>query len=111
MFLNVKTAKAEFLLDCNGNGMPPGGISSEAMNRFALVIPVGTEVNTRTMTPYLTNMLFREGNKMHLDLNCVPAADAWNLDFRWYLGGELQKKWIDLYRQEGDAVLKQGACG
>ena len=106
MFLNVKTAKAEFLLDCNGNGMPPGGISSAAMNRFALVVPVGTEVNTRTMTPYLTTMLFREGNKMHLDLNLVPAADAWNLDFRWYLGGELQRKWIDIYRQEGDAVLK-----
>jgi hypothetical protein len=107
LFLNVKGQKAEFLLDCNGNGMPPGLISSEAMNRFALVIPIGTEVNTRTMTPYLTTMLFRDGNKMHVDLNLTPAADAWNLDFRLYLGGEIQKEWIDIYRQQGDAALKR----
>lgn len=107
VFLNVKAPNVEFLLDCNGNGMPPGGISSEAMNRFALVIPVGTEVNTRTMSPYLTTMLYREGNKAHLDLNLIPATDAWNIDFRWYMGGELQKEWIEIYRQQGDAALKR----
>lgn len=107
VFLNVKTPKGEFLLDCNGNGMPPGLLSSAAMNRFALVIPVGTEVNTRTMAPYLTTMLYREGNKAHMDLNLTAAKDSWNVDFKWYLGGELQKDWIEIYRQQGDAALKR----
>ncbi|HSE40789.1 MAG TPA: DUF3857 domain-containing protein [Acidobacteriota bacterium] len=107
VFLNAKGAKGEFLLDCNANGMPPGGISSEAMNRFALVVPIGTEVNTRTMTPFLTTMLFKDGNKVHLDLNLTPATDGWNADFRWYLGGELQREWIDIYRQQGEAALKR----
>lgn len=107
VFLNVKTANGEFLLDCSGNGMPPGLLSSAAMNRFALVIPVGTEVNTRTMSPYLTTMLYRDGNKTHMDFNLVAAKDVWNIDFKWYLGGELQKEWIEIYRQEGDSALKR----
>lgn len=107
VYLNVKTPTAEFLLDCNQNGMPPNLISSDAMNRFAVGIPLLFESQFKAGEVYTTKMPYREGNKSHLELSATPETGRWKIDFRWFLGGEYQTGFVQIYRQQGEAELRK----
>lgn len=103
IFLNVKTPGGEFLLDCNGNGRIVNLLPSEAMNRFALGIPLSYDFQTVKVSPFLSTIPYRQGNISHFDVEAVPAEGAWFLDFRWFLGGEFQSEIANIARQ-GDPV-------
>lgn len=107
VFLNVKTPEREFLIDCNSNGMPLGAISSSAMNRFALIIPVMSASSTMAATPSLSTLPFRQGNTNRLEMTWTPSPDSWNVDLRWFLGGELQSKFLTDFRQENEAEFEK----
>lgn len=100
IFLNVKTPSGEFLLDCSQNGLPFGVLSSKAMNRFALVVPIVTSGTSIKVSSYVSTMPFRAGNANHIDMTWTPDASRWNVDFRWILGGELQAPFVNNFRQE-----------
>lgn len=107
VFLNVKTPGGEYLIDCNENGGQPNMISSGSMNRLALGIPVKFTFQQVKSQPYLATMPYRDGNKSHLDVTAQAAGDLWNLDFRWQLNGELQREYVRLLREQGEAELKK----
>ena len=73
IFLNVKTPAGEFLLDCNENGMPALALSSAAMNRFALGVPlqVMTSQFTRSVI-YTSSVRYREGNANRMEIVVTP---------------------------------------
>ena len=103
VFVNVKTPSGEFLLDCNLNGIPFGVLSSRAMNRFALIIPIVTSGSSFVVSPALSTMPYRAGNENHIDLTWTPDASNWNVDFRWFFGGEMQAPFVRNFRQESEA--------
>lgn len=107
VFLNVKTPDGEFLIDCNSNGMPFGTVLSTAMNRFALIIPVITAASTIAATPFLSTLPFRAGNANRLEMTWTPDREFWNVDLRWFLGGELQSKFLTDFRQESEAEFQK----
>ncbi len=107
VYLNVKTPAGEILLDCNQNGMPANLISSDAMNRFAVGIPLLLESQFKAGEVYTTRTPYREGNKSHLELSAIPETGRWKLEFRWFLGGEFQTEFVRIYRQQGDAELRK----
>ncbi len=110
VYLNVKTPTAEFLLDCNQNGMPPNLISSDAMNRFAVGIPLLFETQFKAGEVYTTKMPYREGNKSRLELSASPENGRWKIDFRWFLGGEFQTGFVQIYRQQGETELRKAVA-
>jgi hypothetical protein len=107
VFLNVKTPAGEFLLDCNSNGRVANLLPSEAMNRFALGIPLSYEMQTVKITPFLTTTPYREGNISRFDLTATPQESSWSLDFRWFLGGEFQTEFARLSRLGDPAELRK----
>src|SRR5262249_3489698 len=107
VFLNVKTGSAEFLLDCNENGMPANVLPAESMNRFALGIPLTSGKGMSSMAPYTTSMPYREGNRNHLDMDAVSDAQNWNLTFHWVLSGDYQEPFVRAYRNQGDAEVRK----
>jgi hypothetical protein len=90
VFLKVKTPAGEFLLDCNGNGRLPNTLPSEAMNRFAIGIPLSYDFQNARVTPILIRMPQQAGNVSRLEIEAVPNGTNWSLQFRWFLGGEFQ---------------------
>jgi Domain of Unknown Function with PDB structure (DUF3857) len=108
VFLNVKTPIGEFLLDCNQNGLPAFHISSSAMNRFALGIPLFTVTSQFTRAGvYTSTMPFREGNVSRMEIVAAPEENRWKLDFHWTLGGEFQSSWVKIFRLKGETELKK----
>jgi Domain of Unknown Function with PDB structure (DUF3857) len=107
VFLNVKTGTAEFLLDCNENGMPANVLPAGSMNRFALGIPLTSGKGMNSMSPYTTQMPYREGNRNHLDLDAVSDSQNWNLTFHWMLTGDYQEPFVRAYRNQGDAEVRK----
>jgi hypothetical protein len=108
VFLNLKTPIGEILLDCNQNGIPAFQLSSAAMNRFAVGIPLFVVTTQFTRAGiYTSTMPYREGNKSHMELVVTPAGDRWKLDFSWTLSGEYQCQWVKLFRQKGDLEFKK----
>lgn len=107
IFLNVKTPGGEFLLDCNGNGRVANLLPSEAMNRFALGIPLSYDFQTVKISPFLSTMPYREGNISHFEVEALPVGNVWLIDFRWFLGGEFQAEFANISRQGDPAKLRK----
>jgi Domain of Unknown Function with PDB structure (DUF3857) len=107
IFLNVKSPGGEFLLDCNKNGRITNLLPSEAINRFALGIPLSYDFQTVEVTPFVSTIPYREGNISRFEVDASPAENVWLIDFRWFLGGEFQSEFANTARQEDPAKLKK----
>jgi len=106
VFLNVKTKSGEFLIDCNGNGRSINLIPSEAMNRFALGIPVSFDHQVVTAPPFLSAMPYREGNRSHIDVTMIPGEKDWKLNFTWYLSGDFESSMVSILRSKNEEAMK-----
>lgn len=93
-FLKVRTPSGDYFLDCNGNGMPVGALSSVALNRFSLSIPlVRGKTDQGVPKALITSLPFSKRNRTHVDFVLEREGDHWKSKFTWSLEGEFQVPW------------------